>query len=142
MPSISISTREDSNNRSMLAPSARTNAGITLRPISLGSLEILRQLNNPLATAEANITEVDTRIIAEFLWVHGAPQEEVLNVVYNSPTQVAYKAAAFAMNISPAELRGITSFLAADRAAIQSASVDAIPDPDAPNSPNVLTPRS
>ena len=48
MPSISISTREDSNNRSMVQPSARLESGLTLRPISLGSLEILRQLGNGL----------------------------------------------------------------------------------------------
>ena len=48
------------------------------------------------------------RVLAEFLWVHGAPIEEVLDTVYNTPTQVARKAAAFALQISPAELRSIT----------------------------------
>ena len=38
MATISISTREDSNNRSMVQPSARLESGLTLRPISLGSL--------------------------------------------------------------------------------------------------------
>ena len=62
--------------------------------------------------------EIDTRTLTEFLWVHGAPIDEVLDTVYNHPTQVGLKATAFAMSISPAELRGITTSLAADRAAI------------------------
>ena len=85
---------------------------------------------------------MDRRVLAEFLWVHGAPIEEVLDTVYNTPTQVARKAAAFALQISPAELRSITGALAADRAAIQSASAEPLPDADAPASPNVPTPRS
>ena len=53
--SIHTQSREDNNNRAMLAPPTRTTSGVTLRPISLGSLEILRQLNNSLATAEADM---------------------------------------------------------------------------------------
>ena len=64
------------------------------------------------------------------------------HTVYNTPTQVARKAAAFALQISPAELRSITGALAADRAAIRSASAEPLPDADAPASPNVPTPRS
>ena len=139
---IHTATREESNNRAMLAPESKTKSGIVLRAISLGSLEILRQLANPLSTAEADLSAVDTRVLAEFLWVHGAPIEEVLDTVYNTPTQVARKAAAFALQISPAELHSITGALAADRAAIRSASAEPLPDADAPASPNVPTPRS
>ena len=139
---IHTATREESNNRAMPAPESKTKRGIVLRGISLGSLEILRQLANPLSTAEADLSAVDTRVLAEFLWVHGAPIEEVLDTVYNTPTQVARKAAAFALQISPAELRSITGALAADRAAIRSAGAEPLPDADAPASPNVPPPRS
>ena len=139
MATISISTREDSNNRSMVQPSARLESGLTLRPISLGSLEILRQLGNPLASGEANISTIDTRTLTEFIWVHAAPLDEVVETVYNAPSQVNRKAALFAMNISPAELRTITASLTADQASVQAAS--AIPQPDATDSPNERTPR-
>ncbi len=139
MPTISISTREDSNNRSMVQPPARTESGLSLRPISLGSLEILRQLGNPLCTGAADITNIDTRTLTEFIWVHAAPLEEVVETVYNAPSQVNRKAALFAMNISPSELRVITSALSADQAAVQAAS--AIPQPDNTDSPNELAPR-
>ena len=53
---IHTQSREDSNNRSMIQPPARTESGLTLRPISLGSLEILRQLGNPLSAGNAQIS--------------------------------------------------------------------------------------
>ena len=139
MPTISVSTREDENNRSMVQPSTRTESGLSLRPISLGSLEILRQLGNPLASGDADMSNIDTHTLTEFIWVHAAPLDEVVETVYNAPGQVNRKAALFAMNISPAELRTITSSLSADQAAVQAAS--AIPQPEEHDSPNELAPR-
>lgn len=139
MPTISISSREDSNNRSLVQPPARTESGLALRPISLGSLEVLRQLGNPLASGNTELTNIDTGILTEFIWVHAAPLDEVMETVYNAPSQVKRRAAQFAMTISPAELRVITSALSADQAALQAAS--AIPQPDSTDSPNELTPR-
>ena len=139
MPTISISTREDNNNRSMVQPATRTESGLTLRPISLGSLEILRHLGNPLSSGDTNMTTIDTHTLTEFIWVHAAPLEEVVDTVYNAPSQVGRKAALFAMTISPAELRTITASLSADQAAVQAAS--AIPQPEEHDSPNELAPR-
>ena len=139
MPTISISSREDSNNRSLVQPPARTESGLALRPISLGSLEVLRQLGNPLASGNTELSDIDTGILTEFIWVHAAPLDEVMETVYNAPSQVKRRAAQFAMTISPAELRVITSALSADQAALQAAS--AIPQPDSTDSPNELTPR-
>lgn len=139
MPTISISSREDSNNRSLVQPPVRTESGLSLRPISLGSLEVLRQLGNPLASGNTELTDIDTGILTEFIWVHAAPLDEVIETVYNAPSQVKRRAAQFAMTISPAELRVITSALSADQAALQAAS--AIPQPDSTDSPNELTPR-
>ena len=139
MPTISISTREDENNRSMVQPSTRTESGLSLRPISLGSLEILRQLGNPLASGDVDMSNIDTHTLTEFIWVPAAPLDEVVETVYNAPGQVNRKAALFAMNISPAELRTITSSLSADQAAVQAAS--AIPQPEEHDSPNELAPR-
>lgn len=139
MPTISISSREDSNNRSLVQPPARTESGLALRPISLGSLEVLRQLGNPLASGNTELTNIDTGILTEFIWVHAAPLDEVMETVYNAPSQVKRRAAQFAMTISPAELRVITAALSADQAALQAAS--AIPQPDSTDSPNELTPR-
>ena len=139
MPTISISSREDSNNRSLVQPPVRTESGLSLRPISLGSLEVLRQLGNPLASGNTELTDIDTGILTEFIWVHAAPLEEVMETVYNAPSQVKRRAAQFAMTISPAELRVITSALSADQAALQAAS--AIPQSDSTDSPNELTPR-
>ena len=139
MPTISITSREDSNNRSLVQPPVRTESGLSLRPISLGSLEVLRQLGNPLASGNTELSDIDTGMLTEFIWVHAAPLDEVMETVYNAPSQVKRRAAQFAMTISPAELRVITSALSADQAALQAAS--AIPQPDSTDSPNELTPR-
>jgi len=117
----------------------RTESGLSLRPISLGSLEVLRQLGNPLASGNTELSDIDTGILTEFIWVHAAPLDEVMETVYNAPSQVKRRAAQFAMTISPAELRVITAALSADQAALQAAS--AIPQPDSTDSPNELTPR-
>ncbi len=145
-PSISIKTpenlpplnREDGNNRSMVAPPPRLQSGLTLRPISLGSLEVLRQLRNPLSAADAS-AEIDTRALTEFLWVHSAPQDVVLDAVYNTPSRVPRMVAEFAMSVSPTELQRITAALAADRADVEAASAAPLPDPDLPESPNEPT---
>lgn len=138
---VKIQTREDTNNRAMLAPPAKMANGLALRPISLGSLEILRQLGNPLATADAGLEDIDTRTLTEFLWVHAAPVDEVVETVYNLPSQVARKAALFALNVSPADLPGIMAAVKGDRDAVLSASAEPLPDPDAPESPNAPAPR-
>ena len=85
------------------------------------------------------MSNIDTRTLTEFIWVHAAPLDEVMDTVYNTPSQVNRKAALFAINISPAELRTITTALATDQAAVQAAS--AIPLPEDTDSPNGLTPR-
>lgn len=141
MPAITISSREDMNSKSMLAPASQPVGGISLRPVSLGSLEILRQLGNVLATGSAELDNIDSRTLTEYIWVHGAPMEEVVDLVYNKPSQVAAKAALFAMAVTPTDLRLITSSLAADQAAVQAASATVVPDPDVPASPNTQAPR-
>ncbi len=143
-PTIKIQTsspaahesREDTNNRSMLAPAPRLDSGLTLRPISLGSLEILRQLGNPLAAAETQLTEIDSRALTEFLWVHAAPVETVLDLVYTTPSRVPRAVAEFALSVKPTELSRIMTALVADRAGIEAASAAPLPDPDMPESPN------
>ena len=131
-----LESRDDVNNRSMLAPAPRLDSGLTLRPISLGSLEILRQLGNPLAAAETQLTDIDTRALTEFLWVHAAPVETVLDMVFSTPARVPRAVAEFALTVKPAELSRIMTALVADRAGIEAASAAPLPDPDMPPSPN------
>lgn len=132
---ISISSRDDSNNAAMVAPDVTNTAGFNLRPISLGSLELLRQINNPLATGSDN-ADLDFHVIAEFVWIHAAPIEAVVETVYNRPSQIAREVALFCMNISPSDIKLIGASLAGDRAAIQAASAAPVPEEnDSPNAP-------
>ena len=118
---INIQTREDTNARSMLAPENTSIAGLTLRAISLGSMELLRQIGNPLATGETE-TDIDSHTLAEFIWVHAAPLQEVVETVYDFPTQVGKKVTLFCMDISPADISKVAASLAGERAAVIAAS--------------------
>ena len=76
--SIQIHTETREESGAMSARESKTESGIALRGISLGSLEILRQLANPLSTAEADLSAVDICLPLECLRVHeqrrGAPR--------------------------------------------------------------------
>lgn len=134
---IQINTRDSINNASMVAPATTEVASLQLRPISLGSLEILRQIGNPLATGE-ELADIDTHTVAEFVWVHAAPMDFVVDTAYNRPSQVAKEVALFCLGVSPADIKAITSVLASDQRAVQSASAIPIPDSDT-DSPNAPT---
>ena len=131
---ISITTREDINNSAFTRPAAKAGS-LTLRPISLGSLELLRQIGNALATGEASPDSLDLHTISQFVWVHAAPLEEVVDTIYNAPGQVGKAVALFCMDVSPSSLQQLTAALSSDCSAIQAAG--AIPTaPDDDDSPN------
>ena len=76
----------------MLASESKTKSGIVLRAISLGSLEILRQLANPLSTAEADLSAVDTRVPVEFLHMRGIYRLTGGSAVsYTAESSMAYR---------------------------------------------------
>lgn len=137
---INIQTRQDENNRSIVRPAAEV-AGLKLRPLSLGSLELLRQMGNALATGSAAPDALEPHTLTEYIWVHAAPVQDVLEAVYNHPEQVARKVAEFAMDISPADLRGIAAALSSDCSAIQAAGAVPAEDDSGDSSKNAQTPR-
>ena len=137
---INIQTREDENNRSIVRPAAQVGK-LTLRPLSLGSLELLRQMGNGLATGGAALDNLEAHTLTEYIWAHAAPLQDVLETVYNHPEQVARKVAEFAMDISPADLKGIAAALSGDCAAIQAAGAVPADNEQEDGSPNAPTPR-
>ena len=138
-PSISISSRESLNNASMIAPAAQPAKSLRLRPISLGSLELLRQMDNPLASG-ADAAELDMHTIAEFIWVHAAPLEEAIETVFNHSAQVSQSVARFCMQVSPADIRNIAASLSGEQASILAASAIPLPnEDDSDSSPNALS---
>ncbi len=140
--SINIQTRDSLNNASMLQPAPTIgNTGLTLRPVSLGSLELLRAVNNPLAGSNAteSLPELDTTAMAQYLWIHAAPINDVIETIYNRPSDIAKSVAIFAMQITPADLRSVTGLLQGDLQSIEAAS--AAPEPrEGEESPNELPP--
>lgn len=136
---ISIQTREDTNNASILQPIQQIGK-LTLRPLSLGSIEILRSIGNPLATGNiAAIETLDTSAFAQFIWVHAAAQEEVLDIVFNRISELARAVTTFALAISPADLQAVAKSLQGDMSAIEAASAQ--PESTDNASPNVQAPH-
>jgi len=131
--SISIQTREERNNASMLQASAKV-AGLTLRPISLGSLEILRSIGNPLASGNPeDLSHIDTSVFAQFIWVHAAPQDEVLDIVFNRTSELARTVTIFALQISPHDLQAVANSMQGDLSAVAAASAQPESEDGSPN---------
>lgn len=139
MPNIKIKSREDTNNSSMVKPEPHSIAGLHVRSISLGSLEILREMGNPIANGSQteNLTMGD---ISQFVWVHAAEEETVLDTVYNKAYLLSKTVAKFCLNITQEDIQKIVVAIRGDQSAIATAS--AIPLPDDHDSPNELSPHS
>ncbi|MFI3243776.1 MAG: hypothetical protein R3Y56_05950 [Akkermansia sp.] len=135
---ITIETRNDTNNASILAPTAQV-GNVTMRPISLGSIELLRAIGNPLASGnQTMIDSLDTTIFAQFIWVHAAPIDEVVDTIYNKLSTLAQKVTVFSLNVSPQDLQALAANMQKDLGAIEVASAQ--PEESDNESPNAPTP--
>ncbi|MBP3301796.1 MAG: hypothetical protein J6L64_01500 [Opitutales bacterium] len=136
--------RQDILNQSMLAPGETEIApGVKMRKISLASLSMLARIGSPLAsvdTAAKAGNEISISDIAEFLYIHAAPLEEVRQTVYRSRAALAEKADEFCAAIPPDKIPAILSALAGDAQAVRLAQASALPDPSLPPSKNGQSP--
>ncbi len=136
---ITIETRDNTNNASIIAPASKV-GNVTMRPISLGSIELLRAIGNPLASGnQTMIDSLDTSIFAQFIWVHAAPLDEVVDTIYNDLASLARKVTVFSLNISPQDLQALASNMQKDMSAIEAASAQ--PEEKDDDSPNAPTPH-
>ena len=136
---INIETRDTLNAASMLQPAQKVGE-LTLRPLSLGSLELLRIIGNPLASGNsAALENIDTSVFAQYIWVHAAPQEKVVDIIFNRIGALAEAVTVFSLAISPADLQLIAQSLQGDLGAIEAASAQ--PEPTESDNPNAPTPH-
>ncbi|MFI3244035.1 MAG: hypothetical protein R3Y56_07280 [Akkermansia sp.] len=136
---ITIETRDTTNNASIITPAAKV-GNLTMRPISLGSIELLREIGNPLASGnQTMIDSLDASIFAQFIWVHAAPIDEVVDTIYNDLSSLARKVTVFSLNISPQDLNALAANLQRDLGAIEAASAQ--PEESDSESPNAPTPH-
>lgn len=79
-----MKNREITNIRSVLAGDRGTAVGdVEVRPVSLSSMAMLELLGNGCLNQlrGGEVGEVGMYALAEFVWVHAAPEDEVLSLV-------------------------------------------------------------
>jgi len=113
---------------------------LTLRPVTAGSMAILLQVGNGLFTAEeleegaapeASKPYADLDALFEFIWVHTAPIEEVLEMVENGDLNDLHKAARrVGLTLSFDDLSSFQEQFVKVALGIQAAKVEAIPEGD------------
>ena len=104
---------------------------------------MLASIGSPLAsvdTATKSGSEISVSDIAEFLYIHAAPLDEVRQTVYRSRADLAEKADAFCSSVPPDRLPAILSALTGDAQAVRLAQASALPDPSLPPSKNGQSP--
>lgn len=124
----------------MLAPEeTEICAGLKVRRMSIGSLDLLCKIASPFAdlekTASGDVAFSATDI-ARFLYIHGAPLEEVVQTVEREREKLSERATRFAMGIPVAALGNAMKAISGDAGGILAARADAIPDKTASKSKN------
>ena len=104
---------------------------------------MLARIGSPLASVDTAAKaggEISVSDIAEFIYVHAAPLDEVRQTVYRSRSELAEKADAFCAAIPPYKIPAILSALAEDAQAVRLAQASALPDSSLPPSRNGQSP--
>jgi len=151
--------REITNTASILAgdlPQAETD-GLTVRPVTLSSMAMLELLNNSClmqlnqrreapaleenaAPAENPPEKISMYALAEFVWVHAAPEEEVVRLVagggFDDAAAIRRAVLAFAGKVGFGSLGKIVEGMTREMNAIMSAQAEGIKDPDGAPSKN------
>ena len=150
--------REITNTTSIVSgdlPQAEVN-GLKVRPISLSSMAMLELLNNSCLTqlnrregpsledgaepAENPPEKMSMYALAEFVWIHAAPEEDVVRLVagggFDDAAAIRRAVLAFAGKVGFGALGKIVEGMTREMNAIMSAQAEGIKDPDGAPSKN------
>ena len=152
--------REIINTASIIAgalPQAEVD-GLKVRPVSLSSMAMLELLNNacltqlrrrqdatapqedPTAPAEDQPEKYSMYALAEFVWIHAAPKEEVVRLVagggFDDAAAIRRAVLSFADQVGFASLGEIVAGMTQEMNAIMSAQTEGTGDPDGAPSKN------
>lgn len=152
--------REIINTASVIAgdlPQAEVN-GLKVRPVSLSSMAMLELLGNSCLTqlrrredapapGEDHAPQEDGQpekysmyALAEFVWIHAAPEEEVVRLVagggFDDAAAIRRAVLSFAGQVRFGSLGEIVAGMTAEMNAIMSAQSEGIKDPDGAPSKN------
>ena len=125
-------TRENKQTETLLAGDAaqQLSGGLTVRPISFGTMLVFRRLGHPFgglaAGAELTLTQEH---LAQALWVMCAPWEQVRSLTRGGDMDaVADAVLDFAATVSPEQLAEFTRYLAGEKEAADTAAAVVLPD--------------
>ena len=111
---------------------------LSVRPVTFGSLLLLRKLGNPLAAAMESGRPVQTQdmeSIVEFLWVQCAPWQDVKRIVCSlrpgsDRSELDAALIDFAVGLTPDTVKAALEEFKHQQDAISAAAADVIPDND------------
>lgn len=104
---------------------------MTLRPLTAGTVMLLMDTGNPLfSDQEAPTESALMQGIFEFIYIHTAPEDEVIADT-DDPARLRSKARALALRIGFDDLAAFTAQFEQLRARLNAASVEVLPDKEA-----------
>lgn len=119
--------------------------GVEVRRLSLQSLSMLARIGSPVAeifsgTRRGEDVEIPFAALAEFVFVHAAPLDEVKRCVYRERGRLAEAADEFCARVAPAKIPEIVAFLLGDVSAARLAQAHAMRRSGAEPSKNAPSP--
>ena len=130
-------TREQTQTDALLRNSngEQITPGITLYPVTFGTLLALRKLNNPMVADFIEGRELqlaDFESMAQFFWVHTRPWSavtEALSFEAAAPGYIDSQVLEFAGTLTPELVKNIMLQLGSMSKEAKNAQVEIIPDP-------------
>lgn len=116
-----------------------TVCGITLRPLSPGSFDLLQRLGNALVAGGAGVTHAEAHAAAiEYIWIHSAPLEQVMTII--GPEDLPKdEIARLHWEIPMPELLGFLSAFQGQAERMAAAMAETVPEgDDEPGKPQTL----
>jgi len=104
-----------------------TCGSLRLRPLTAGSLNILMETGNPLFTGGDPSEAAQFQALFEFIWIHTAPEEEVIDATSN-PDLLHTQARKLSLSISFDDLTGFAAGFAQLNQRMNAALVEIVPE--------------
>ena len=120
----------EQNHRTLTQPAIEI-VGYKLRPFSVGSMDLCRQVGLTMVDGTAAVppNEVN-RQLAAFLFIHAKPLDEVLAACAKNPEDFAREhLAPFTFEVPISELFKVADFLEQQLAHVRAATVDVVEKP-------------
>lgn len=119
----------DAQNETAFTEAESTVGSIKLRPFTIGTLSVCKQLNLSMFTGEGNDSGIDQqRQIMAFAWAQSAPLAQVLQAIRSGKWMEAVEE--FEFGITPGQIDHLVQEINRISSGIKNAAVDVQPKPN------------